>query len=153
MAAIYKDGTYATIYDALSGEEIYIVDFTGKHQSATLNEELGNAKDNFMDLNADGSLLGVSFSDGSIHIINLNNEADSLTVLDTDSDYTHFEGDFTENILHFLHRIPSLLCLRLSIWIQKVRPEDLMVMQSLEFRQMKAVFMSGMEIFYPELIR
>ncbi len=94
VAAIYKDGTYATIYDALSGEEIYIVDFTGKHQSATLNEELGNAKDNFMDLNADGSLLGVSFSDGSIHIINLNNEADSLTVLDTDSDYTHFEGGF-----------------------------------------------------------
>ena len=94
VAAIYKDGTYATIYDALSGEEIYIVDFTGKHQSATLNEELGNEKDNFMDLNADGSLLGVSFSDGSIHIINLNNEADSLTVLDTDSGYTHFEGGF-----------------------------------------------------------
>ena len=58
VAAIYKDGTYATIYDALSGEEIYIVDFTGKHQSATLNEELGNEKDNFMDLNADGSFTG-----------------------------------------------------------------------------------------------
>lgn len=94
VAAIYKDGTYATIYDALDGEEIYIVDFTGKHQSATVNKDFANTKDNFMELNADGSLLGVSFADGSIHIINLNNEADSLTILDTESGYTHFEGGF-----------------------------------------------------------
>lgn len=94
VAAIYRDGTYATIYDASDGEEIYIVDFTGKHQSATVNSEFANAKDNFVELNADGSLLGVSFADGSIHIINLNNEAESLTVLDTGSGYTHFEGGF-----------------------------------------------------------
>lgn len=94
VAAIYKDGTYATIYDASDGEEIYIVDFTGKHQSATANSEFANNKDNFVELNADGSLLGVSFADGSIHVINLNNEAESLTVMDTGSGYTHFEGGF-----------------------------------------------------------
>lgn len=100
-AGILEGETFATVYDARTGKEKCKVDFAGKSQSIGI-------KDNLFALNQEGSLLGVSFQDGSLQIYNLETLAyhpetpeKEMVVLRSDSGYQHFEGGFSGKYLAF----------------------------------------------------
>lgn len=101
VAAIYKDESSATIYDTVTGNIKTTVDFKGKSQSVTVNDSFANPKDNLFAINADGTLLCVSFGDGSLEIFDLTNSGNDIEIFDSTSGYTHFEGGFYEKYLAF----------------------------------------------------
>ncbi len=68
VAAIYKEETFATIYDADTGQELGDVDFQGKSQSVAENDGFANPQDNLLELNEDGTLLATSFRNGTLRI-------------------------------------------------------------------------------------
>ena len=93
IAAVYKDAGEALIYDAASGEKLQTVSFLGNHQRVLANDIFTDPKDNLFSLNADGSLLGVSFANGSVRVFDLKDSEGDLELLDP-SDFIHFEGGF-----------------------------------------------------------
>ena len=99
IAAVYRDETSATIYDANSGEELCVVDFNNRHQKVTTNDIFINPNDNLFALNNDGSKLAISFSDGSLVIYDVNNSNDNIVLFDNTSGFNHFEGDFYNEYL------------------------------------------------------
>lgn len=99
IAAVYKDESYAVIYDTRTGKEKARVDFGGKSQSVRFNDTFLNPRDNLLALNADGSLLAVSFSDGTLSVFNIE-DSEQLYEFD-ERGYTHFEGGFNGNFLVF----------------------------------------------------
>lgn len=101
VAAIYKDESIATIYDTATGNVKAEVDFKGKCQSVTVNDSFANPNDNLFALNGDGTLLGVSFADGSLKIYDLSNPSNDIEIFDNTSGYTHFEGGFYGQYLAF----------------------------------------------------
>lgn len=106
-AAVYKEETEATIYDTASGQILYKVDFKGRHQRVTVNDIFANPNDNLFALNQDGTLLGVSFSDGSLMVCDLEHPGEDLEILGAASGYTHFEGGFYEKYFAFSVSTPS----------------------------------------------
>ncbi|MCI9621159.1 MAG: protein kinase [Dorea sp.] len=104
---ICEGDTFAAVYDTKTGAVRYKVDFAGKSQNIGI-------KDNLFALNEDGSLLGVSFRDGSLKIYTLGYSGtddfegeddqgycNELTVYGADSGYTRFEGGFCGQYLAF----------------------------------------------------
>lgn len=100
-AAIYKDDAAAVVYDTAGGQVLYNVDFEGKHQKVTVNDSFANPNDNLFALNEDGTLLGISFSDGSLKVYDLDHPGEDLELFDGTSGYTHFEGGFYEKYFAF----------------------------------------------------
>lgn len=99
IAAVYRDEAYAVIYDAQTGKEKTRVDFDGRSQSVRFNDTFLNPRDNLLALNADGSLLAVSFSDGTLTVFDTES---SERIYDfDDTGYNHFEGGFRGNFLVF----------------------------------------------------
>lgn len=101
VAAVYKDESKAIIYDTDTGEIKSEVDFNGKSQSVTVNDIFANPKDNLFELNEDGTLLAVSFEDGTLEVYDLTDSDNSLEIFDYTSGYTHFEGGFHGQYLAF----------------------------------------------------
>lgn len=101
VAAVYKDNTYAVVYDVATGTVKSKVDFNGKHQSVVVNDRFANPNNNLFTLSEDGTWLGVSFSDGSLFIYNLVEADNDIELFDATSGYTHFEGGFYEQYLAF----------------------------------------------------
>lgn len=101
VAAIYKNEPFATVYDAASGQVLHEVAFEGRHQRVAANDSFANPNDNLLSLNKDASMLGVSFSDGSLWVYNLQNSAGDLELLDSASGFTHFEGGFNGRFFAF----------------------------------------------------
>lgn len=101
VAAIYKDESIATVYDTATGNIKTEVDFKGKCQSVTVNDSFANPNDNLFAINADGTLLGVSFADGSLEVYDLTNSGNDIEIFDNTSGYTHFEGGFYKQYLAF----------------------------------------------------
>lgn len=97
VAAVYKEEPFATIYGTMDGKVKSIVDFQGGHQQVTVNDRFANPRDNLLALNADGTWLGVSFSDGSLKIYDLNHPENNMEIFDQSSGYTHFEGGFYQH--------------------------------------------------------
>ena len=101
LASVYKDEPAAHIYDADTGELLKTVSFQGKRQWIAANDRYLDPGDNLLALNADGSLLAVSFDDGSLTVFYLDDEeGGNLEVLDP-SDFIHFEGGFQGRYLAF----------------------------------------------------
>ncbi|MBQ7681122.1 MAG: protein kinase [Oscillibacter sp.] len=101
IASVYKDEPAARIYDADSGELLKTVSFGGKRQWVAANDGYLDPGDNLLSLNADGSLLAVSFDDGSLTVFDLESaEGEAWEVLDP-SDFIHFEGGFCGRYLAF----------------------------------------------------
>lgn len=102
VAAIYKNNGHAVIYDALTGTSINEIDFNGRTQSVSMaSDDFANPYNNVFAINEDGSLLAVSFSDGSLSIFDLQKENSELKLLDEASGYTYFEGDFSADYFAF----------------------------------------------------
>ncbi len=99
IAAVYKDGTEAQIYDAFTGEQMKTVSFEGRQQKVAFNDTFADPQDNLFALNSDGSKLAVSFADGGLYVYDLIAE-DDAEVFDI-SDYTHFEGGFSGKYMAF----------------------------------------------------
>lgn len=103
IAAIYRDESYAQIYDSKTGDVVARVDFSGKKQSVLENDIFINPSDSIFELNSDGSMLAVSFSDGSLRLFDVQAEAEtgSTEILDRNSGYNHYEGGFYQNYFAF----------------------------------------------------
>ncbi len=99
-AALYKDEGFATVYDVSDGNILYTVDFQGKHQWTAVNDVYVNPEDDIFSLNDDGTLLGVSFLDGSLKIFRLES-GKSVTLCNDKSGFTCFEGGFYRNCFAF----------------------------------------------------
>lgn len=100
-AGIYKEESYITVYDTETGQKVKTVDLHGRHQSVAVNDVFANPNDNLLALNADGTLLGVSMSDGSLEIFDLSNGQRNMAIFDKTSGYTHFEGGFYQHYFAF----------------------------------------------------
>jgi serine/threonine protein kinase len=94
VAAIYKDENSATVYNTMSGDILYEVDFGGKHQWVEANTLFANPNDSLFALNHDGSLLAVSFACGSLWIYDLHDPAEDIIITDETSGFTRFGGGF-----------------------------------------------------------
>lgn len=95
VAAVCDGDSSAAVYDAETGEVKQRVDFGERRQNIGI-------KDNLFALNHDGSLLGVSFQDGSLQIFSLEAPEKDLVIYGNDSGYIHFEGGFSEKYFAFL---------------------------------------------------
>ena len=101
VAAVYREEGFAVIYDAAGGQVKGRVDFGGRKQSVSINPNFASLNENILELNEDGTLLGVSFADGSLELFDLQDPEGHTAVLEPDSGYTHFEGGFYQNYFTF----------------------------------------------------
>lgn len=101
VAGVYKDVGKAFVYDARTGDKKGEVNFGGKHQSITVNDRFANPNENLFEINDDGTLLGVSFSDGSLEVYDLTDSENDMEIFDDSSGYSHFEGGFYKQYLAF----------------------------------------------------
>ncbi len=99
IAAVYKDASEADIYEAATGELLKTLSFGGRHQSVAFNDAFVDPMDNLFSLNADGSMLAMSFADGGVYISDLN--TDEVIAIILSSDFSHFEGGFSGKYLAF----------------------------------------------------
>jgi len=99
IAIVFEDENETTIYDS-DGNVIATLSFAGRRQHVTPSYEFADKDDNLLAFNSDGSLLAVSFSDGSLVIFDLINSANSRIVL-YPSNFTRFDGGFFENYFAF----------------------------------------------------
>ncbi len=93
VAAAYKNAKEAVVYDASTGEAVKTVSFGERSQRVTVNDSFADPKDNLLALNAGGTMLAVSFADGSLTVFDLEREDGALEILDPCA-YSHFEGGF-----------------------------------------------------------
>ncbi len=93
-AGIYDGDSFATIYDTGTGEVKGKADFGGRQQDIAI-------RNNLFALNHDGSWLGASFDDGSVHMYDLENPDNEIIVFNKGSEYTHFEGGFYKKYFAF----------------------------------------------------
>ena len=99
IAIVFEDENETTIYDS-DGNVIATLSFAGRKQHVTPNYEFADMDNNLFTFNSDGSLLAVSFSDGSLVIFDLLDSANSRTIL-YPSDFTRFDGGFFEHYFAF----------------------------------------------------
>lgn len=100
VAAVYKDAQEAFVYDAATGAVVGNISFQGRSQRVAANDRFADPKDDLFSLNADGTKLAVSFSDGSLDVFDIRDPDGTLELLDP-SDYTRFEGGFNGPYLAF----------------------------------------------------
>nr|WP_300167672.1 WD40 repeat domain-containing serine/threonine protein kinase [uncultured Flavonifractor sp.] len=106
VSALYKDNDTAVVYRVADGQEIARVDFEGRQQRVAVNNTLADPNDDLFALNKNGTMLAVSFSDGSILIYDLEDRNQDLILFDT-SQYTHFEGGFYGDYFAFSAYTPG----------------------------------------------
>jgi serine/threonine protein kinase/WD40 repeat protein len=93
IAAVNRSDSFARLYNALNGGVIGEVDFGGREQRVAANDIFANPGDNLLALNHDGSLLAVSFADGSLFVYNVN-EGGSGPALFSGTPGMFFSGGF-----------------------------------------------------------
>ena len=100
VAAVNRDENVASVYDSASGKVLAAVPFGNRHQKVTVNDRFANPNDNIFAINEDGTLLAVSFSDGSLTVFNIRDNDASIDLYDP-SDFNHFEGGFNGRYFAF----------------------------------------------------
>lgn len=93
VAAINGTAEYAVFYNSATGEKIAERSFEGLHLSIPVNDIFADAKNYIFSLNADGSMLAISFHNGGLYILD-QNAPDNDLILYEESDYTRFSGGF-----------------------------------------------------------
>ena len=101
VATVYRNSTYARVYNTATGDLLHIIDFDGKHQHVIVNDVFANPNNNLLALNEDGTWLGVSFACGSLWIYDLTEAADHIDIFDDESGFTRFSGGFFGNYFAF----------------------------------------------------
>ncbi len=100
VAAVDREATAAQVYDTSNGEIVASVDFGDLSQTVTVNDIAANPHVNLFELNGDGTMLAVSFSNGGLQVFDLNDTDADLIVFES-SDYKRFEGGFFAKYLAF----------------------------------------------------
>ncbi len=100
VAAVDRDACRAVLYRTLDGTILSERDFGGRHLHVPVNDIFADAGDDIFALNADGSMLAISFHDGGLWILDADDPQGDL-ILYEDSDYNHFEGGFYGNYFAF----------------------------------------------------
>lgn len=106
-AALYRDEPFAIVYDTATGEELGRADFGGRSQRISINDQFASLNENIFALNEDGSLLGASFADGSLEILDWQTGEKTISVMEKGSGYTHFEGGFYQKYFAFSAANPA----------------------------------------------
>ena len=92
IAAVNRDEYNAKIYN-IDGTEKGDAQFGARGMWTPVNDRFGNPGGRVFELNYDGSLLAVSFSNGGLEIFDLYNSQRNIELFD-ESEYTYFEGGF-----------------------------------------------------------
>lgn len=100
-AAIYRDSSHAIVYESNSGQIFAEIDFGGRKQSVAFNDIFADPGTSLFSLNDDGSLLAVSFSDGSLSVFELKESGDELMILLPGSGLESCSGGFSGNYLAY----------------------------------------------------
>lgn len=99
-AVLQKDADTAYIYDTSNGEQTAAVSLGGRRISRAANDIFVDPEDNLFAPNSDGSLLAISFSDGSLCVYDTSS-GEEIELLEAGSGFTHFEGGFFGQYLAF----------------------------------------------------
>lgn len=100
VAAIYRRDSIVNFYDAADGTLISIRDLEGKHLNLPENDRFADTKRDVFALNADGSYLAISLSDGSLTLLDPYNKYNDLIIYE-ESSYAAFDGDFAGSYFAF----------------------------------------------------
>lgn len=92
-AAVNRDQQQILFYQMDTGETIGQRTLEGRHMSVPVNDLFADPENRIFALNGDGSLLAVSFSDGGLWILDVDQPENDLIIYDT-SDFTSFQGGF-----------------------------------------------------------
>ena len=103
LAAVYRDASVAHLYNVKTDgfEPILLgsISFGGKSMPVPVDGALYNPHNGVFSLNQSGSALAVSFSDGSLHI--LDTATGATAEVETLEHATYFSGGFYRNTLGF----------------------------------------------------
>lgn len=99
-ACVYRDNSYAVLYDTASGEETARADFRGRKQAVARNDIFIDPGRMVFDLNNDGSRLAVSFADGSLSVFSFDGSGEMI-LTDPGSGYETFSGGFCSDVFAF----------------------------------------------------
>lgn len=100
-AGVYRDQTRATVYDTATGAVLAQVDFGGRHQKSLLNDRYADLGESVFALNGDGSLLAVSFSDGSLSLFDVDEPGSSTELMEPSAYNLGYEGGFSGDYFAF----------------------------------------------------
>jgi len=106
IAAVYKNSGSALLYSQ-SGQRSGTIEFSGKSMLIPIDDSFTHTNNTLFTLNDDGSLLAVSFSDGSLWLYDTTTAAGgdttaaavNATEVFSVSNAIHFNGGFYNNIL------------------------------------------------------
>lgn len=97
--AVSADGADGDIqvYDVVQGRLIKSISLNERQRNLPVNNVFADNKSSIFELNSDGSLLAVSFADGSLRLypINSENASNEDIILIDPSEYNTFTGGFT----------------------------------------------------------
>lgn len=96
VAATKREEKKAVIYDTLTGEKLMECSFGERQMFSAYNDIFADPDRDIFEMNQDGSMLAVSFSDGSIAVFNLKQPENSVWIMEN-SNNTHFTGGFCGN--------------------------------------------------------
>lgn len=93
VAAVNRDEDHAVVYRMDSGDIEAECSFEGQHMQVAVNDIFASPNDSVFALNGDGSMLAVTFDNGGLWILDVDQPEENLILYD-ESDYRHFEGGF-----------------------------------------------------------
>ncbi len=101
VACVNRDEAQANVYNTSDGTKMNTCSFNGLHMTVAVNDIFADPQDDIFALNADGTMLAVSFDNGALTVFDLQNSDNDLLLLE-ESDYQYFEGGFHENYFAYV---------------------------------------------------
>lgn len=99
-ACVYRDSSYAVLYDTASGREAARVDFRSRKQAVVRNDIFVDPGNMVFQLDNDGSRLAVSFADGSLSVFSFDGSGEMI-LTSPGSGYDEFSGGFFSDIFAY----------------------------------------------------
>lgn len=93
LAALNRDAQEVLIYRIEDGTQLTRCDLFGNHLPVAANDTFADPRDYIFSLNQDGSMLAVSFDNGGMQIININDREQDLILYDA-SENSGYSGGF-----------------------------------------------------------
>lgn len=99
-ACVYRDNSYAEVYDTSNGALVAKAFFGSRKQKVLKNDIFADPGKMLFCLNADGSRLAVSFSDGSLSVFSFDGSGE-MKFEESGSGHETFSGGFYGNIFAY----------------------------------------------------
>ena len=100
VAAVDRDADRVILYQTADGTRLAERSFEGMHLHVPVNDIFADAEKDIFALNEDGSLLAVSFSNGGLRILDVDDPERDM-ILYEESDYQRFSGGFCGEYLAY----------------------------------------------------